>query len=259
MSFADKVKKLVDEAPVASTGVNVNFGPLVVTPLVLKWQGRGQGAKPDKTPLDQYMKDHGLSESDDVELEAGESFQIHFDIDVSELNPNLDFHYERDVAILESGEKQKTSWAEIVQPSLEKTFGKDWYNKILPNGKKAAPVLFVAAENVDAVEPVKKGGKNYGVPKFIAVYKDLDACRKARDERYPPREETGVDLESDDDEGVADDSFPEDVISQVKDLYNSTRKNPKQTKKMLESNPFGEYDVKELMQAAEIDITGIKF
>lgn len=254
MSFADTVKKMVDEAPAASSGVNVNFGPMTVEPIVLKWQGRGTGAKPIKTPLADYMKQHGLKEGDDIELESGESLQLHFDIDVSELNPSLDFHYQRDVAVLASNGKNKTSWQEIVQPSLEKVFGKNWHEKILPNGKKAAPVLYVAAENVDGVEPVKEGKKNYGVPKLIAVYKDLDACRAARDERYPPRDEE-AEMEfppEDGDEEAEEGEIPQDVIDQVNDLYRSTRKNIKQTRKMLESNPFGDYEVDDLIKAAGI-------
>jgi hypothetical protein len=256
MSFADKVKKMVNEAPVASSGVNVNFGPLTVTPIVLRWNGRGAGARPEKTPLAEYMRQHGLKESDDVELAPGESFQLHFDIDISELNPSLDFHYEREIAILLSSPKVKTSWSEIVQPSLEKVFGKNWEEKILPNGKKSAPVVYVAAEAVDPVEPVKEGKKTYSVPRFIAAYPSLEACREARDERYPPRDteaEMAFGPEGDDEE-LEEGEFPQDVIEQVQELFNSTRKNRKQTLKMLENKPLGDYDAEELFKAALPDV-----
>jgi hypothetical protein len=257
MSFADKVKKLINEAPVVSSGMNVNFGPMVVTPMVIRWAGRGN--PPVKTPLLDYMAEHDIKDADDIELEKGkESFQLHFDIDVSVLNPALDFHYERDVAILESYHNPKnpekdilTDWSEIVLPSLETVFGKNWYDKVLPNGKKAAPVFHVAAENTDSLAPVKEGKKNYGVPKLIAVYGSLAECRKARDERYPPREEQGEEVpedESDDDEEEGE--FPADALKGAYQLYNSSRKNEKQTLKMLGTYPFGEYDPKELLKAA---------
>jgi hypothetical protein len=184
-------------------------------------------------------------------------------MDVTQLNPSLDFHIERDISIKESNKKGKdpnkwllTSWSEIVKPSLEKVLGKDFLDKILPNGKGAAPVLYLAAEAVDPVEPTKEGKKAYSVPKFIGVYKDLDALRAARDERYPPRDEEAAmsfGPGGDEDEEEDDSSIPEDVIQQVKDLYNANRKNLKQTQKMLGSNPFGDYDPSELLAAAGIE------
>lgn len=256
MNFADKVKKMVDDAPVVTgRGTNVNFGPLVVTPLVVRW--KGQGNQPDKMTLDEYMKAHGLKEDDDIELEEGkESFQLHYDIDVSDLNPSLNFHYERDVSVQNSNKTNKdpkkwvlTDWDETVLPSQVKVFGENWYSRILPNGKKAAPELWVAAENVDSLVPPKEGKKNYGVPKFVGIYKDRDACIKARDERYPPREESGQAVDSEDEE-IQEGEFPTDVLESVVNLYNSTRKNRKSTLKMLESQPFGEYDPAEVLEAA---------
>lgn len=259
MSFADKVKKMVEEAPTVTGRPNVNFGPTTITPIVVHWMGQGQ--TPIKTPLAQYMQEHGLDEDDDIELDpAKESFQLHFDCDVSELNPSLAFHYERDVKITESNKTNKdpkkwllTSWSEIVHPALEKVLGKDWYNKALPNGKKAAPVLFLAIESVDQVEPIKEGKKSFGVPKIIGIYKDLDELRKARDERYPPRDEEGAMAFGEDEEGEddADEGFPEEVLEQVRQLYKSCRKNEKQTLKIMQgSEDYEDYDPKELLAAA---------
>jgi len=258
MSFAQKVKQLVKEAPVATAGTNINFGPATFTPMIVVWKGRGN--KPDKFTLAEYVKENGLKSEDDIELTSGkESFQLHIDIDVSALNPSLDFHYERDVEIKASNKSAKdpakhilTSWSEIVHPSLEKVFGKDWDSKILANGSKKAPTLFVAAEAVDPVEPVKEGRKAYNVPKFIGVYPTLEACKEARDLRYPPRDPEaemaygqGEEETDDDEEGI-----PESVVAQAVELFNSTRKNKKQTLKMLEGQPFGEYDAQELLDAA---------
>jgi len=254
MSFADKVKKMVNEAPVVTgRGNNVNFGPMTVTPMIVKWKGKGN--QPDKVTLSDYMEQNNLKDSDDIELGENESFQLHYDIDVSDLNPTLDFHYERDVSIQNSNKTNKdpkkwvlSDWEETVLPSQISVFGEDWYTKLLPNGKKAAPILWVAAENVDSFVPPKEGKKNYGVPKFIGVYKDRDACIKARNERYPRREE-GQEVEVEGEE-IEEGEFPSDVLESVVNLYNSTRKNKKSTLKMLESQPFGEYNPDEVLKAA---------
>ena len=208
-----------------------------------------------KTPLADYMKAHKLKDGDDIELESGESFQLQFDIDVSALNPSLDFHYQREVAVLANSDKTKTSWATIVEPSLVKVFGKNWEEKILSNGSKAAPELWVAAENVDAVEKPKEGKKQQTVPKFIALYEDEDACRAARDERYPPRDEEAEMAFGEDEADEADDEeggITEEIIESVTSLHNANRKNIKQTRKMLETKPFGDFKPDELLKAAGI-------
>lgn len=257
MSFMDKVKKLVEEAPVASGGVNVNFGPMTVTPIIVDWENRQPDGKPGKTELAEYMRARGLKDSDPLELGSRESFQLLFDIDVTELNPALGFHYEREVEVKESNINERkpdksvlTAWTEIVHPSLIAVFGANWYEKLLPNGKKAAPVVYVAAESVESPAPRKEGKKVATVPKFIASYKTLDECRAARDERYPPRDEegTGVPVEEGDED---DGEFPEDVLEQVRTLYDSLRKNRKQTLKVLEGHPeFSEYEAEKLLDAA---------
>lgn len=258
MSFKDKLKKMVEEAPVVTgRGNNVNFGPMTITPIVVKWKGKGEGNIPDKVTLDDYMKAHKLKDSDDIELADNESFQLHYDIDVSDLNPSLNFHYERDVRVLNSNKTNKdpkkwvlTDWEETVLPSQIKVFGEDWYETIIANGKKPAPVVWVAAENVDSLLTPKEGKKNHGVPKFLALYNDRDECIRARDERYPPREESGQEVEEDTETNEEEGGFPADVLESAVKLYDSTRKNSKATLKMLESMPFGEYDPKELLRAA---------
>jgi hypothetical protein len=259
MKFADRVKKLVDEAPVITgRGPNVNFGPVTFTPIVLKWQGRGAGAKPIKTPLDDYMEEHNIDEDDDLVLADGEELQLHVDIDITELNPSLGFHYERDVALLASNKSNKdpkkwvlTDWSETVLPSIEKVFGKDWEKKVFPNGKKAAPTLYVAAESVDSLKPVKEGKKNAGTPKFIAVYEDLEACRAARDLRYPPRDEAEEMAFGPEGDGGAEGGFPEEALDQARELFKSNKKNKKQTIKMLTAVFEDEgYDAEELFAAA---------
>jgi len=256
MSFADRVKKMVKDAPTARTGVNVNFGPMKITPMIITFKGKGN--MPDKETLKDYMERNDIDEKDDFELGKQESFQLHVDIDVSDLNPTLAFHYERDIAVLESNVDEKkpdksifTDWSETFLPSLEKVFGSDWYEKLISNGKKAAPVVWVAAENVDSLKPVAEGGKNYGVPKLLAVYKDRDACVKARDERYPPREEKAS--EGSEGEEVAEGEFSTEILESVIALFTSARKNKKTTITMLKGNPFNieeEFDPEELLEKA---------
>jgi len=252
MKFADKVKKMIDDAPAITPRMQVNFGPLVVTPLVVTWQGRGN--PPEKVSLTDYMKAIGLDEDDDVELDPQkQSFQIRFSMDLSDLNPTLNFPYEREISIVENSKdgKIKTDWSATVLPSLEKVFGKNWYEKILPNGKKAAPVLYVAAENVDSLVPPREGKKNFGVPKFIAVYPDRDTCIDARDERYPRRDSNAETPEiEEDDEAEEEGTFPAEAIESTINLLNSSKGNKKSTLKLLQKHPFGDYDPDELLEAA---------
>jgi hypothetical protein len=267
MKFIDKVKKMVDEAPVATGGgANVNFGSMTVMPIIIRWKGRGQ--KPDKYTLPEYVKEFGLKNEEEIELEEGkESFQLAFDIDITEINPALDFHFQREIDIKVSNKTNKdpnkwllTSWSEIVQPSLVKVFGKEWEDKLISNGK-SSPTVYVAAEAVEAIEPPKGDKKPYKVPKFIGVYKTLEECKAAHDLRYPPRDaEAEMTFGPDDEEEVEageeeveEGDIPADVIKQVVTLYNSNVKNKKRTKKMLEGNPFGNYDPDELLEAAGIE------
>ncbi len=236
MSFADKVKKMVENARTITAGTNINFGPMTVTPLVVTFKGKGN--QPDKETLQEYMDRNGIGSDEDPELGKNESFQLHFDIDVSDLNPSLNFHYERDIAILESNHSGKTpiltDWSEIVLPSLIATFGDNWYTRILPNGKKPAPVLWVAAEQVESLKPVKEDGKVYKVPKFIAVYKNREECIAARDERYPSKEEASGGEDGSDEET----EFSEELLNDVYALYTSAKKNRKATLKLLSQKPY---------------------
>lgn len=251
MSFQQAVSALIKNAPAVSSSVPVNFGPLEVVPLVVRFAGKGN--KPEKLTLQEYMEEQGLDDGDEIELNDRETFQIRFVIDVSVLNPALTFKYEREVAILNSNDKVKTDWEAIVLPSLVKVFGKDWNTKLIPNGAKKAKTFYVSAENVDSLRPVRQqadgtAGKNYGVPKFMAVYEDLDACREARDQRYPPREDSGTTV--DDGDGDGGDEYTEEQLEQARTLFSSTKKNRKQTIKMLDKMFSNVDDVEALLNAA---------
>lgn len=252
MSLINKIRQMVDEAPVAQAGVNVNFGPLAVTPIVKTFHGSGQ--KPTVLTLEEFAAEQGKS-VDDVELGKNDAFNLRFVIDVSDLNEALNFEYTREIPIQESGPKIKTDWSEIVRPSLEAVFGKDWYNVLIGTTKKPAAEVYVAAENVDSLRVGKKNAdgeapKNYGVPKFIAKYKNRDECVRARDARYPKQGEGGQSV--DDDEDTDDgDQFPEEVVASAKALLLSNRGNEEKTLKHLSKNPFGNYDAAKLLEAAK--------
>jgi hypothetical protein len=226
----DNVNKLIKEAPaIQGGGAFVNFGPLKVTPLVVTFKGSGQ--QPDKRTLQEYMDEQGLEEGDEIKLGDRDSFQLRFVIDVSAVNPALTFSYERDVAVLASNAKIKTDWDTTVLPSLVKVFGKDWHTKLVQNGSKKLRTYYVAAENADSLKPVKEGKKNYGVPKFLAIYDDLDACKEARDERYPPREDTAVAVDGEEGE---DGGYTEEQLEQALTIFNSVKQNKKRAISMLE-------------------------
>lgn len=219
MSFADKVKKAAEEAPSAGY-VNVNFGKLTTAVNILEWKEVDGVRTPIRTPF-----------QEDQEVKKNQNLELTFKIEISELNPKLDFDYERNVLIKKSSTDGKflTDWSEVVLPSLEKVFGADWATAV--TSKKG---VYVAAEHCDSVIAPKPGKKNYGVPKFIAKYKDLATCTAARDERYGSKagieeEETAL--------GV-----PTSVIDQAKALFKSLGNNEKQFKKMLDGKPFGEYE-----------------
>lgn len=236
MSFADKLKKVVDEAPSAGF-VNVNFGKLTTTVNVLEWKetdeivfvnGKEQKKRvPVRVPF-----------TEDMKLTKGQDIELTFNIKISELNPKLEFDYERNVVVKKSSDdgKFKTDWTETVLPSLEKVFGADWATVI--TNKKG---VYVAAEHVDSVAPAKEGKKNYGVPKFTAKFKSLDECKAARDERYGHK--------SEDEETVL--GVPQSVIDQAKALLKSLGGNQKQFEKMLKGNPFGEYEPEAILAEME--------
>lgn len=258
MSFANKVKQMVKDAPVAQSRVNVNFGPMTVTPMVITFHGKGQ--LPDKRTLGEFAKEQGVS-VDAVELGDNDSFQLHFDIDVSDLNPSLSFHYTRDIAVVASNGKNKTDWAEIVEPGLRKVFGSNWEEVLIAEDGGESDPVYVAAENADSLRPSKDKTtgeeKNYGVPRLIAKFEDRDACIDARDERYPRRDEEVVDDEEDADEEAEDgedegeEEYPEALLTQVWGVYKAQKSNRKNTIAFLgKSKKFAEYDAADLLDAA---------
>lgn len=215
MSFADKVQKYSEEAPVAGF-VNVNYGKLTTAVNVLSWKEVDGIRAPVRVPFQEQ------------EVGKGENLELTFTIGIDELNPKLDFKYERNVLIRKSSEdgKFKSDWSEVVLPSLEKVFGKEWAKVITAKGG-----VYVAAEHCDSVIAPKEGKKNYGVPKFIAKFKGLTDCKAARNERYGNKEDASEAI-----------GIPAAVVEQANSLLKSLGNNMEQFKKMLEGKPFGNYD-----------------
>lgn len=224
--FMNQVQQLADDAPEAGF-VNVNYGKLTVKPMVVIWREVDGIRSPDKRDL-----------VSGYQLQEGETMELVFTVNISELNPNLTFEYERNVPVRKSGNK-KTDWDEIVRPSLEKVFGKQWAKAVIG----ATP--YVAVEDFPNVAgKASSNGKVYGVPKLIAVYKSKAECQAARDERYKNRGEPAA---ADASVGV-----PEAIIAQVKGLVNSI--GAKAAYGALTNKPFGDYEPAMLFEVAELEL-----
>lgn len=232
MSFADKINQYVEHAPVSGF-TPVNYGSLLTEIMVVTWEGE-KGARSKKT----------TTYTDEYELKKGESLEAVFTVKISELNPAINFDYVRTVPIMNSG-TQKADWDIIVLPSLVAVFGDKWADTIL--GKKA---VFVAVEDVaNAQGKTPKpttdnpNPRPWGCPKFQEKFKNLEACKAARDERFGAV--TAEAMPSDDD--GEDGEIPEAIAKQVKALYESLGKNDKTLKTMLATKPFGDFSVDALM------------
>lgn len=251
MSIANKIKSMISDAPEVQPMVNVNFGPLTVTPIIKTFHGGGK--KPTVKTLEEFADEQGVA-VDDVKLTGQDAFNLRFEINVKDLNENLSFDmWTREVPILASNksnpDKAKwllTDWSEIVEPSLVKVFGPNWYDALIGTEKKPAKEFYVACEQADSLRKPKDGAKNYGVPKFITKFANRDECVRARDERYGKKTEEDLDLGTDEEEGI-----PDEAIAQATSLWMSFKKNDDKTLKMLAKQPFGPYDADALLAAVK--------
>lgn len=248
MSFANQVNKLIQEAPSLSERNQVNYGPLEIVPLVVRWETDKSGKRnPIKTPLEEYMEENGYAPTDQVELQDGETFQLRIVIGVDEVNPSLTFKYEREVQVINSNAKAKADWDTTVLPSIIKVFGKDWGKVLLGENGKKPKTVYVAAENVDSLKPVAEGKKNYGVPKFIERYATLEEAKAAHEKRYGKRVSDEEAMAFGDDE--AEGEFTEEQLEQARSLWSSTKENRARTIKML-SKQYDGLDADALLDAA---------
>ena len=222
----NKVKQFSDAAPEAGF-VNINFGKLVVKPMVVKWLDKDGVRTPDKREL-----------KDGEELQDGEQLELDIKVLISELNPALAWDYHKNVTVKNSG-TQKTDWNETVRPSFERVFGKTVWADALEKQP------YVAVEDVpNLAGKSSDAGKVYGVPKVIARYASKEECIKARDARYPKKAEgeTAVEVDSG--------NPPQSVIEQAKSLVASVGRD--KALKMLSKKPFGDYDADTLFALAVV-------
>jgi hypothetical protein len=209
----NNLDKLVNAAP-SDEFVNSNFGKLTVDPQVLTWEDRVPSRRP-------------LKDNEDT-LPSGATLEMSFTVAVSELNDNLQWDYERNVAVRNSGASRLTDWGEIVLPSLIATFGNDWV-------KAVAKTPYVECHDVPNIQgKTTKTGKVFGVPKFVTLFKSRAACVAARDKRFGGSNGAGI---------------PDSVVAQAKGLVDSVGEDV--AREMLETKkPFGNYEADALLTAA---------
>jgi len=231
----DLLNELVEEAPQAGFGPNINYGKCTMEVQIMAWETVDDARSPKPRP---FVKGE--------QLKQGEYLQIEFHIDVTEFNPALQNEYKRRVDIRKSGPKAQTDWSETVEPSLLKVFGKDWAKKI---GKG----VYVEVEDAETVQLDKTGkpksftaqsGKVYvnTVPRFLHVFKSKAECQAAREERYSKANGSSgnIDLDS---------GIPADVVATAKGLIQAV--GLKQAEGILSTTPpYNAYDTEELIQAA---------
>lgn len=228
MAKGSDLMHMADDAPEAGFAP-VNFGRLTVTPMVVTFgTGDSKHDAPTRAPY-----------KDGQKLASNQQLEFHVEVNISELNPSLQFEYTRDVRIQKSG-RNKTDWTEIVLPSIVAVFGDDWGDAIM----KGPYVEVEDAPNVNGI--VSKKGAVLGVPKFLRVFKNKAECVKAREARFGSAAASSSGSTGDKEEG--DVEIPAGVIAQVKSLISSVGEDVAST--MLVGQPFGPYSVEALLAAA---------
>lgn len=230
-NLVNQMKKQIDEAPEAQPFVNANMGKLTITPYVMNWTEDETGKRmPERKEL-----------PEDYELQKGENFELLFSVDIQELNPALQFKYERNVQIRKSNLEVEphilTDWSEIVEPSLLAVFGANWLEAVMKQP-------YVEIEDVPNITGRKgkpkdgKEGKIFGVPKFVHTFKSHSECEAAHAERFG--------------KASANDAIPIEVITKTKGLLASLKGNDKKVLDMLAKKPFGDYDPEEILALAKV-------
>ena len=219
MSEFDYLQESADNAPEAGF-VNINYGKLSIVPNVVTWDNK----VPTKVPMKKGQV-----------LGAQESLELVIGVDIQELNPALEFTYERNINVKKSG-RILTDWSEIVEPSFIACFGKAWAAKAM-----AGP--YVEVEDVPNVtgNASKKTGKVFTVPKILRVFKSLAECQAAREERFAGNKASGG-------SSATFDKPSDDIVAQIKGLITSVGAD--QTKTMLDNMSFGNFDPELLFRLA---------
>lgn len=212
----DALGTLVANAPEAGLAP-VNYGKLTVDAHVLTWNRTSDGVS---TPERRDLKKGET-------LSKGQTLELQFSVDVQELNPNLQFEYTRTISVQKTSARQKTDWSELVEPSLIKTFGKNWPAEIA----KRPYVEVEDASNI--LGKVSKSGKTFGVPKFLSKFPNAAACQAAREKRFGAGAAAVV-------AGADGGTPPDSVVVQAAMLIKGIGEDT--ARQMFDNMPFGPYD-----------------
>lgn len=182
--FADSlVQELLDEAAVAAanSGTRTNMGRLTLRLKYLEWVNK----MPMEVGVDRYRE---LGKRD-------RSMELTVMVDIQELNPTLDFQYERRVMMhskdwFEHWQRSLIEYyeldAEITDESLSKKERQIEINKLVMTrtGELAGQYVLLADEEQSKQ---KDTDKIYRTPALMEVYESREACFDAYEERFGTR------------------------------------------------------------------------
>jgi len=197
--FADAlVQELLDEAAVAAanSGTRTNMGRLTYKLRYLKWVN----SMPMEVTIDEYRK---LGKRD-------RSMELTVMVDIQELNPTLDFQYERRVMI------HSKDWFEHWQRSIIEYFALDAavdasltkkeraieINKlVMAKTQEIAGKYVLMADEEQSKQ--KDTDKVYRTPALVAVYESQAECLDAYEERFGTRPAGAAPVEKEAPEGFS--------------------------------------------------------
>lgn len=223
MSFWDQVQETADNAPEAGFP-QLQYGKLTITPLVVKWQGKGKSPVITEMAEGQALKDR-------------ETLRLRFAVDIQEFNPQLEFEWFREVDVAKTrNENNKTDWSETVLPSLMKVFGEKW--------AQPANGCYVEVEDVPSVRGTYKNDagetKQLNTIKVLRKFDSKEACLAARNETYKPRDNGN------------DGDLPAEVVEVAKTLYQSINENDDIFRQVAgNDDKLKNYDVEALLAVAK--------
>lgn len=146
--------KYMDEAQEASRSSGFsNFGKLTIEQVGMKMWVRDGDGNISGRPVD-------ITQAEWDRLSKRDKFvEVKFCIDVQEFNPALEFTYERKVSILGG---KSSDWAKIVQPSIDKVFGK---------GKQLSQINGLYVEALDVPQ---LNDPEFNTIQFVRAFKNRD-------------------------------------------------------------------------------------
>lgn len=102
------------------------------------------------------------------------SLKILFSINVKEMNPELDWEYER---MLRPGE---SDWHKILKPSIVALMGKDSMSK----GNYSKTLQELSGKYVEAADVTQTKNPEYNTIQLLRIFESRDACFTAYKERF---------------------------------------------------------------------------